>query len=68
MSKITKKMKEEYLASNGSECLFCKNTDISASAFEPDGLTASHRVICDFCGNIWYNIYTLTDVGSDKEG
>jgi len=60
------KYKEQYIKEGGFRCVHCKSKNIFSfeSACRGD-YEVIQSVECHDCGEIWTDVYTLTDVEED---
>lgn len=51
---------EQYLASKGILCPFCREPTIEGNSIEIDGGTATQEVGCNNCDKVWTDVYVLS--------
>ena len=56
------KIKDVYIKSRGTHCLYCKSEDITAGEHDADADYISQYVSCNECEKCWIEIYKLDDV------
>jgi transcription elongation factor Elf1 len=61
---LTTAQKAKYLKSP-NHCPFCESEDISA--WNWDGESSRQDVVCEHCGERWYDIYKLVDIERFEE-
>lgn len=50
---------EEYLASEGARCPWCRSGDLEGDSIEMDGDVAWEQIRCNDCGGVYLDIYRL---------
>jgi hypothetical protein len=64
---MTDEQREQYLASHGLRCPWCRSEMIEGDSVEVDSGHASQEVHCVDCGREWRDIYKLVDVEASEE-
>lgn len=60
--KITYKMQQDYIDSEGSACPFCASDDIEGAGVAVESGIATQRMFCNDCEESWEDVYTLSNV------
>jgi len=56
----TKQQKEAYL--NTHNCPKCSSSSVEGGSIYFESGSLSQELLCNDCDEIWYDIYTLTDI------
>jgi hypothetical protein len=66
---LTPEMVRNYISSQGSDCPFCRSSEIKAGKAEADGDSAWSPVTCDECGQEWRDVFFLGAIDTlDEHG
>ena len=57
---FTKEQVAQYLEDGGNHCPYCASKDVSAGAFDGEGLCQT--VECQACGRKWLDVYKLVSI------
>lgn len=67
MAILTAEQKTKYLESQGAQCPFCGDSDISGGSINIESGQAWQNLTCGACGEHWRDVYTLAAVETDEE-
>lgn len=62
MVQLTKEQIREYIDHGGNKCPFCGTWDMSVSEGFFEGGNAWQDVVCNSCGAIWVDVYSLVTI------
>lgn len=55
-------LEKSYIAKNGMRCLYCSSDQIQANISDTQKSSIYTEVVCNACGKVWEDVYTLTGV------
>jgi uncharacterized protein (DUF983 family) len=65
---LTKQQKQAYLASGGSRCPFCGESQLEGGFVEVTTDGASQPITCLSCGRTWHDVHRRADIVVPEEG